>query len=30
MRIGVALPQIGSLAGPDALVTVAKPAEELG
>ena len=30
MRFGFALPQIGSLAGPEALVTVAKRAEELG
>ena len=30
MRFGFALPQIGSVAGPDALVTVAKRAEDLG
>lgn len=30
MRFGFALPQIGSLAGPGALVTVAQRAEELG
>ena len=30
MRFGFALPQIGSLTGPEALVTVAKRAEELG
>ena len=30
MRFGFALPQIGSLAGPQAVVTVAKRAEELG
>jgi probable F420-dependent oxidoreductase len=30
MRFGFALPQIGSLAGPEALVMVAKRAEELG
>ena len=30
MRLGFALPQIGSLAGPDALVTVAQRAEDLG
>src|SRR5688572_2176780 len=30
MRFGFALPQIGSLAGPDALITVAKRAEDLG
>ena len=30
MRFGFALPQIGSLVGPEALVTVAKRAEDLG
>jgi hypothetical protein len=30
MRFGFALPQIGSVAGPEALVTVAKRAEDLG
>ncbi|MBI2150848.1 MAG: LLM class F420-dependent oxidoreductase [Acidobacteria bacterium] len=30
MRIGFALPQVGSAAGPDALVTVAQRAEDLG
>ena len=30
MRLGFALPQIGSAAGPDALVTVARHAEDLG
>jgi probable F420-dependent oxidoreductase len=30
MRFGFALPQVGSLAGPEALVTVAKRAEDLG
>lgn len=30
MRLGFALPQIGSVAGPDALITVAKRAEGLG
>src|SRR3954452_2414726 len=30
MRFGFALPQIGPIAGPDALVTVAQRAEELG
>ena len=30
MRLGFALPQIGSAAGPDALLTVAKGAEDLG
>jgi alkanesulfonate monooxygenase SsuD/methylene tetrahydromethanopterin reductase-like flavin-dependent oxidoreductase (luciferase family) len=30
MRRGFALPQIGSVAGPDALITVAKRAEALG
>jgi probable F420-dependent oxidoreductase len=30
MRFGFALPQIGSIAGPDAIVTVAKKAEALG
>lgn len=30
MRIGFALPQIGSVAGPDSLMTVAQRAEELG
>ena len=30
MRFGFALPQIGSLAGPEAVVTAAKRAEELG
>ena len=30
MRFGFALPQIGSLAGPEALVMVAKRAEGLG
>jgi probable F420-dependent oxidoreductase len=30
MRLGFALPQVGSVAGPEALVTVAKRAEELG
>ena len=29
MRLGFALPQVGSVAGPDALVTVAKRAEDL-
>ena len=30
MRLGFALPQVGSIAGPEALVTVAKRAEDLG
>ena len=30
MRLGFALPQIGSIAGPDALITVAERAEDLG
>ena len=30
MRLGFALPQTGSVAGPEALVTVAKRAEDLG
>jgi alkanesulfonate monooxygenase SsuD/methylene tetrahydromethanopterin reductase-like flavin-dependent oxidoreductase (luciferase family) len=30
MRLGFALPQIGPAAGPNALVAVAKRAEELG
>jgi alkanesulfonate monooxygenase SsuD/methylene tetrahydromethanopterin reductase-like flavin-dependent oxidoreductase (luciferase family) len=30
MRFGFALPQIGSIAGPEALVMVAKRAEDLG
>jgi probable F420-dependent oxidoreductase len=30
MRFGFALPQVGSVAGPEALVTVAKRAEDLG
>ena len=30
MRFGFALPQVGSIAGPEALVTVAKRAEDLG
>jgi alkanesulfonate monooxygenase SsuD/methylene tetrahydromethanopterin reductase-like flavin-dependent oxidoreductase (luciferase family) len=30
MRFGFALPQVGSIAGPDALVMVAKRAEDLG
>jgi alkanesulfonate monooxygenase SsuD/methylene tetrahydromethanopterin reductase-like flavin-dependent oxidoreductase (luciferase family) len=30
MRIGFALPQVGSNAGPEALVRVARRAEELG
>ena len=30
MRIGFALPQVGSEAGPEALVMIAKRAEDLG
>jgi hypothetical protein len=30
MRFGFALPQVGPVAGPEALVTVAKRAEDLG
>jgi alkanesulfonate monooxygenase SsuD/methylene tetrahydromethanopterin reductase-like flavin-dependent oxidoreductase (luciferase family) len=30
MRLGFALPQVGSAAGPDAVITVARRAEDLG